>query len=298
VRTRRGSRAPQADGWWRVGAAWLLSSLLSLGLHLGAASPWLAWSYLHRSALDLPGEEGDSDGPTGNAGGEVALGARAASPPPVQVSLYTAPLPAPAAPPADPSEGAAPTDAAPAAARASAAPAPQVVRGTTRAERIAAREALQAAQAEGAADGDSHSLDDPGASHAGTAGKKPRGNKKPCEPVEEIVQLAEHRWRVERSLVDYYATHLRELDRQAGVALHKNAAGEKDGARMFLPRCSVLRQAGIKNGDVIHSLNGRTVTSVGEAVATYLVLRNDDHIRVVLTRKTGERLTLHYRMKR
>ena len=112
------------------------------------------------------------------------------------------------------------------------------------------------------------------------------------------MQLNAAKWRVERDLVDYYATHLRELDRQAGVGMHKNEAGETDGARMYLPRCSVLRQAGIKNGDIIHTINGRKVTSVGEAIAAYLVLRHEDNLHVALTRKTGEQLTLHYRMKR
>lgn len=297
VRARRSNPPLDAAHIGRGALVWLLSALFSLGLHLSAMSPWLAWTWVHRDDPEAIGDEGTTDGPTGNSGGEVALGAPSAAPP-VQISVYTAPSAPLATEPV-----AAPTDAAAAAVDAAATPPPASTaepqaRGTTYEQRTANRAAAQAATAAGAADGDSHTLDDPDASKSGVGGKKPRGNKKPCEPVEEIVQVSATKWRIERDLVDYYATHLRELDRQAGVAMHQNEAGETDGARIFLPRCSVLRQAGIKNGDIIHTINDRKVTSVAEAVATYLVLRNDDNLSVALTRKTGERLTLHYRMKR
>jgi S1-C subfamily serine protease len=297
VRARRSNSALGAANIGRGAALWLMSALFSVGLHLSAATPWLAWTWVHRDDADAIGDEGTTDGPTGNSGGEVALGAPSAAPP-VQISVYT-PTTATAAsePVAAPIDANAPSsDATPTPPRPSAEQ-PQV-RGTTYEQRTANREAAREASAAGAADGDTHTLDDSTASKSGVGGQKPRGNKKPCEPVEEIVQINATKWRVERDLVDYYATHLRELDRQAGVAVHKNDAGETDGARMYLPRCSVLRQVGIKNGDVIHTINGRKISSVAEAVATYLVLRNDDNLSVALTRKTGERLTLHYRMKR
>lgn len=59
----------------------------------------------------------------------------------------------------------------------------------------------------------------------------------------------------------------------------------------------MLRQGGLRNGDVITSVNGRRVTSIPAAVATYLALRNDRVIKVEITGKNGKKRVHTYKLK-
>ncbi len=232
---------------------------LSLAIHLGLVAPYAAWSWVNVE-LDSPGDEGPENAPTGNDGGELAVATV-----PVRVSLYQEPQ--------------APSSDAPAPAE------------TTKESSAVTQENAPQDAAEGG--------DDPTgtAKKEGVRGKRPRGKKKPCEPIEEIVQLGESKWRVERDLLDWYATHLRELDKQAGVATHRGPDGKRDGARLFLPRCSILKQAGFKNRDIIHDVDGKKVYTIPQAIRAYLAIRNDRIVIVHLTRKNGEERTHKYKLK-
>lgn len=247
----------------------VLAFVVSLGLHLALTAPLFVLWLLDDSALDeMPGEEGTEAGPIGNDGGEVPLG----EPLPVRVSMYV-----------EPSEATAP--AAEAEAAVATAPA-----ATTR---------PATAATQGAADGDPNVRQPSVAAvRQGLQGRRPRGNRKPCELIEEITDLGGDKWRIERDVVDYYAVHMKELENQVGVSTHVDADGRPDGARIFLPRCSLLRQAGLRHGDIVNSVNGRRVATLTDGIAAYLFLRNDENLRVEVTRKNGERITLRYRLKR
>jgi hypothetical protein len=248
----------------------VISLGLSVGLHLVLASPALLWMYLFAEPLmETPGEEGDAESALADDGGEVAEGVP--DPTPVSVSLYVEPTAV--------SEVVETVEPA-----AVPAPAPQP--------------AAKPSPVEGTAEGDPNTTTISPAEKAGIKGRRPRGERKPCEPIEEITSLAEDRWRVERDVVDYYAAHLRELQKQVAVSTHQDGTGKPDGVRVFLSRCSLLRQAGIRHGDVIHSVNGRRVATLTDGIAAYLLLRNEDNLRVELTRKNGDRRTHHYRLKR
>lgn len=254
----------------------LLRPVVSLGvsvaMHLLVASPAILWMlFFAEPVIDLPGEEGVEDGPVGNDGGEVALGE--VDPEPMAVSLYVEPV--------EPTPTPTPT------------PEPAVGPGPAAAEPAAQRSPI-----EGTAEGDPNTTTISPAAKAGVKGRRPRGNRKPCEPIEEIVAVSENRWRVERDVVDYYAAHLRELQRQVAVSTHQDASGKPDGIRIFLPRCSVLRQAGIKHGDIVHTVNGRRVATLTEGIAAYLILRSQENIEVELTRKNGEKRVHRYRLKK
>lgn len=245
-----------------------LSFLVSVSLHLLLSTPFLVlWWLGTQRPDDLVGEEVTEDSQVGDDGGEVPLG----EPNPVRVSMYVEPTetPTPAA------EAAVATG--PAAAPAKAPARQGTANGnadTSYAERMAER--------------------------AGVRGRRPRGDRKPCEEIEEIVPLGDDRWRVERDIIDYYAMHRKELENHVGVATHRGDGGEgrPDGARIFLPRCSLLRQAGFRHGDIVNSINGRRVATLTDAIAAYLFLRNDENLRVEITRKNGDKLTLRYRLKR
>ena len=217
--------------------------------------------------LDTPGDEhGATQGPVGNDGGNAGGEAALQTPPvPVRVSVYQPSAPKPKEPAKQPKSKSQPTKQPP-----SETPATTTSEPTPEGSGTASKE--------------------------GVAGKAPRGNKKPCDPVEEITKVSEHKWKVERSILDWYAVHLRELEKQAGVGIHRGDNGKRDGARLYLPRCSVLRQAGFRGGDVIHTVNGHKVTTIANGVKTYAKVRGDRVLKVDLTRKNGKSLTLTYKL--
>ncbi|HCH63013.1 MAG: hypothetical protein CL927_09480 [Deltaproteobacteria bacterium] len=217
--------------------------------------------------LDTPGDDnGATEGPVGNDGGDAGGEQTLQTPPvPVRISVYQ-----PGAPKPEETNEPKPRKTQP-----SAQPTPETTSTTA---------------TEPTPEGDGK------AKTEGVAGKAPRGNKKPCEPAEEITKVSEHKWKVERSILDWYAVHLRELEKQAGVGIHRGKDGKRDGARLYLPRCSVLRQAGFRGGDVIHTVNGHKVTSIANGVKTYAKVRNDRVLKVDLTRKNGKSLTLTYKL--
>ncbi len=124
-------------------------------------------------------------------------------------------------------------------------------------------------------------------------GKQPRGAKKPCELVEEIVKSGEGRWQVERELIDYYATHLKELYRQGSVTPNVGADGNIRGVRVSLPRCSVVRQLGLRSGDIVDTVNGRKVETLAQAIGLYFALRNERVIEVSFRRKGTTKLFIY-----
>lgn len=252
-----------------------LGLVLSLGLHLGVVVPYAAWDVW---MLDLP-DAGDPDSPTdgtGTAGEPIQ-----ALDMPVQIAVYEEPRPSRSASPPSTSE----PQPQPSQPAAGAGPGPEQSSGEP-----ATGSGDEEAEDEDA--GQPASLTRPG-----EAGAPPRGNKRPCETIDEIEQINPDRWKVQRSLLDYYATHLKELDKHAGVVSHRDADGKRDGAKLYLPRCSILKQGGFRHGDVIHSVNGRKVNTIPQAISTYMALRGKNMLTVELTRRNGEERTHKYHLR-
>lgn len=242
--------------------------LISLGMHLGLLLPFILAGFLVLPT-DLAGEEDGDDGPIGEGGTATVV---TDEPPvevaPVRVTLYeetiVKPTQATPAPTPNPVRQSDPAEAGP------GEEAPEVTGDPTGGEPIPARKPM---------------------------GKQPRGSKKPCDLIEEIVKTGEGRWQVERAVIDYYATHLKELYRQGGVWPHTAANGTIDGMRLSLPRCSVVRQVGLRTGDVVHTINGRKVETLAQALATYFSLRNESVIEVRFARKGESKLFIYTLVK-
>ncbi len=111
------------------------------------------------------------------------------------------------------------------------------------------------------------------------------------------MQLDEARFQVPRELVDYYSRNLAEAARLAAVSWHSGPGGEVDGFRLRRMSCAnVLRQAGLRNGDVIHAINGREVTTIAQALKAYARLRGKRSLRLRVTRRDGSEVSLRYRL--
>jgi hypothetical protein len=133
--------------------------------------------------------------------------------------------------------------------------------------------------------------------HRASKNRKPsgKGKSEPCPVVADdgVERLGDHAWSVERDVAEYYAGHLRELNKLVSVRLVKNEAGKPDGFRVGVPRCSLLREGGLRSGDVVKDVNGIRVHDVFTAIAAYLKLRREDTIVLNVVRK-GKPMTLRY----
>jgi hypothetical protein len=132
----------------------------------------------------------------------------------------------------------------------------------------------------------------------GKVGPKARkGRQKKClEPDPRIQTRGGDKYAIDRDLVDAYTSDLKKASKLAWVGWHRDADGEIDGFRVKRIRCgSVLHQAGFRNGDVIHTVNGKPVTSIPQALSAYRKLRKKRILNVELQRK-GEARKLRYRL--
>ncbi len=127
--------------------------------------------------------------------------------------------------------------------------------------------------------------------------KSPGKRRRAClEPVAGISETGAWRYDVERDLVSSYTNNLRQASRLAVTSWHRTD-GEIDGFRVKRVRCgSPLHQLGFRNGDVIHSVNGRPVTSTVQALTAFRRLRKNDVLNVKVTAWKGQRKTLRFRL--
>jgi hypothetical protein len=124
-----------------------------------------------------------------------------------------------------------------------------------------------------------------------------KGRGRDCaETTDAIRDAGAGTWEIERSLIEWYADDHSRLDGIGWVQKHEDEQGKNDGFQVRGIRCgTVLHQAGLKNRDVVHTVNGRPVNNLLQAVAAYRRLRRDEVVVVELTRG-GERVTQTYRL--
>lgn len=267
----------------------LLSALFSIGLHSCLVVPYVLSHWPDPAAI---GEDVDEDGPLGD--GLIGSGPQAAAAPeilvpvePVHISIYTPPPPEVVEIP-EPIPDEAPEVVVP----------PEPIERTPPPSSGSSGSGGSGANPSG--DGDGEATDGPGdPDNSGVVGQPTVGGQRnPCEEVTEVTQLSATSWRVKRKIVDYYASHLRQLDRQAGTATAHGREGVPIGVRVYLPRCSVLRSVGLRNKDVILSINDRPVATLPQAIKTWLALRNERDIVVQIRRKGVGKITHNYRIVR
>jgi hypothetical protein len=122
-----------------------------------------------------------------------------------------------------------------------------------------------------------------------------RGKK--CLPDNDgIVQLDDATWRIDSGILDYYVKHINQAQKLAWVGWDRGADGKVDGFKVKRMRCgSVLRQAGLENGDVIQAINGKSVHSIPTAISAYTKLRSKNVLRLTVSRD-GQILHIKYKL--
>lgn len=121
------------------------------------------------------------------------------------------------------------------------------------------------------------------------------GAKKPClPPRDEIRKIDDNDYSIDRSILDYYAKHPKEVGDLAYLLPSFDAEGKPDGFHVTGMRCgNPLQQGGLKNGDVVHTVNGKRLNTVVQAIATYAKIHNEEHLQLIITRK-GVDMKLDY----
>jgi hypothetical protein len=111
-----------------------------------------------------------------------------------------------------------------------------------------------------------------------------------------IVPRGEGAWTVQDEVIQRYTRHWNRLEDLGWSAPHRGPDGKSVGLRIGGIRCgSDPWDAGFRNGDVIHAVNGRAVRTLPQAVLVYGAIHGDRVFEVEITRR-GERRVLRYRL--
>lgn len=111
------------------------------------------------------------------------------------------------------------------------------------------------------------------------------GKAAPCEADDPRVRTVGNVTEIDRSAVEFYSTHLAELDALGDAGTHRNVDGKVDGFRVGLGRCGFLYEAGFRNGDIVHAVNDTPIYNVVDAARAYLKLRTQSRFEVRISRK-------------
>jgi general secretion pathway protein C len=116
--------------------------------------------------------------------------------------------------------------------------------------------------------------------------QKPKGRRSPLPPeiASKIHKISETEFNVDRSAIDLVLERQAELMKSARIApLKKN--GEVIGVKMQrIASGSLLDTLGIKQGDVIRTINGLSLADPEKALQAYARLRTTDRLQVVVQR--------------
>jgi type II secretion system protein C len=111
---------------------------------------------------------------------------------------------------------------------------------------------------------------------------------------EDVQKLGDNKFVVSRELVDKYIGDIEGISRLGRALVHRGPDGENDGFRLSAIRRNTLGdKLGIRNGDVVHSVNGQALTSMPAAIGAYESLQSDSSFTFEVTRR-GERVTMEY----
>jgi general secretion pathway protein C len=111
-----------------------------------------------------------------------------------------------------------------------------------------------------------------------------------------IKKIGKHRYEIERKLVNEFLSNAAMAGRGAKI-IPNMRNGKSDGFRIYAIRpYSIFGKLGIRNGDVIRSINNQDITSPDKALELYTKLRGASHLTVSVTRR-NKPVTLHYTIR-
>ena len=123
--------------------------------------------------------------------------------------------------------------------------------------------------------------------------------KKTSESSEdgEIQKVGSNKYVVDQSVLDEILANPEKLYTQVRVTPHKDQDGNIDGYRMTgIRRKSLFYKLGIKNGDIVHSVNGQQLNSLSAAMDAYNSLGNSRDFNFDVTRRKNKQ-TFEYEVR-
>lgn len=123
------------------------------------------------------------------------------------------------------------------------------------------------------------------------------GKKKPAKDDDSGVSKEGDKFVVKQELIDQILENPEQLYSQVRAVPHKGPDGEVDGYRLSgIRRKSVFHKLGIKNGDIVHGVNGQSLTSMSAAMEAFNGLQNEKNFSFDLTRRSN-RKTQEYEIR-
>jgi general secretion pathway protein C len=117
------------------------------------------------------------------------------------------------------------------------------------------------------------------------------------EGEEGITKTGEYSWEVDSSVVTDALGNIDSLISQVRATPHKGPDGEIDGFRLSaIRRGSLLQKLGIKNGDVIHGVNGTPLTSATGAMGAFQAMQSESAFSFDVTRR-NQKNTFEYTIR-
>jgi type II secretion system protein C len=129
-------------------------------------------------------------------------------------------------------------------------------------------------------------------------GKKKKGKRgKKADDDSGVTKEGPNKFVIEQAVVDEILKNPEQLYKQVRAVPHKGADGQVDGYRLSgIRRRSFFYKLGVKNGDIIHSVNGKALDSMGNAMAAYESLQNDKNFTFEVTRRNNKQ-TFQYEIR-
>lgn len=109
-----------------------------------------------------------------------------------------------------------------------------------------------------------------------------------------VEKLSENKFQVERGVLEQAMGNMESLATQIRASPHKGPDGEIDGFRLSaIKQNSLFSKLGVKNGDIVHAVNGTPLTSTEGAMSAYGSLKNQGSFTLEITRR-NQRMTMDY----
>ena len=113
----------------------------------------------------------------------------------------------------------------------------------------------------------------------------------------DIQKVGNNKYVVDQSVLDEILANPEKLYTQVRVTPHKDQDGNIDGYRMTgIRRKSLFYKLGIKNGDIVHSVNGQALNSLSAAMDAYNSLGNSRDFNFDVTRRKNKQ-TFEYEVR-
>ncbi len=125
------------------------------------------------------------------------------------------------------------------------------------------------------------------------------GNDVAAAPAtgEDVAQTGDNQFEVTRQMLEENLNDLEGLSRMGRALLHRGPDGDFDGYRLSaIRRGSLPDKLGIRNGDIVHSVNGMQLDSVQGAMQALQALQKENGLKFEVTRR-GQPVTLNYSVR-